>query len=622
VEEALTSDVVRARDGDRDAFARVVTAFRDTAVATAYGWLGDREAALDASQDAFLDAFRLLGQLSDPKAFAGWLRRIVVKHCDRVSRRRVVATTALSDATSLSAANDPADAIDDADRAAALRVAVELLAPSARIVVALRYVAGMPAPAIASYLELPPTTVEHRLRAARRRLREVLTMNEPLMDVRPTEEFTDEIRLFLAVRAGDADAVRAMLAARPELAEAEENWDRDLARRGLAPHPQHGTPLVRAVERGDRKVIEALLDAGAAVDGACGCATGERPLWTAVAFGRADIARLLLERGAAPDGAIPSGVTALHLAAMRGDRELTDLLLAAGADPDARDVGGRTAADWVVAKMPTVGTASAHLETGIKAIELLCPVPRGGVIRQEPGYGMGHAVLLLELSYRLTARPNTSVVWCGFEQQPYDRVDLGAELREAGLGGRVPVVVAPRADGDAACRDVFANTVELSKHRALQRGEDVVLVVFEEIGFASAVEAELPSCGLYGDGSLSAIVAGPLRDLPNDLPPIAAPYDGRIVFDGGRASRGMWPAIGPSSMRRSDERSVTIDARAILASDDAFDTPVGSRLHAYLSQPFAVGEPFTATDATCVSRDQVLAEVESLLRGTRSPTNT
>jgi RNA polymerase sigma factor (sigma-70 family) len=615
VEDALASDVARAGEGDRDAFARVVAAFRDTAIATAYGWLGDRESALDASQEAFLDAYRLLGQLSDPAAFPGWLRRIVVKHCDRATRRRSFATAPMAEATVIGTIDDHARAIDDANRATTLRTAVERLVASERIVVALHYVAGMSQSAIASYLELPPTTVEHRLRAARRRLKEALTMDEPLTEVRATEAFDDEIRLFLAVRAGDVDTVRSMLAARPELAEAEENWDRDLARRGLVPHPQHGTPLVRAVERGNRSVVEALLDGGAAPDGACGCATGETPLWTAVAFGRTDLVRLLLERGASAAAAIPSGVTPLHVAVMRGDGELTELLLAAGADEEARDVGGRTAADWM---RPTEGSGSppasgSHLETGIKAIELLCPLPRGGVIRQEPGFGLGHAVLLLELSHRLSVRPNTSVVWCGFEQQPYDRVDLGAELREAGLEGRVPVVVAPRRDGEAACRDVFENTVELSKHRALQTGEDVVLVIFEEAGFASTIEAALPSCGRHGTGSLSAIVTGPLRDVTDDLPPLAAPYDGRIAFDVRRAQRSLWPAIGASSMRRIDEHPVGAEARAVLAADDSFDTPVGSPLHEYLAQPFVVGQPFTATDATWVSRDQVLSDVAAIL---------
>jgi RNA polymerase sigma factor (sigma-70 family) len=624
VDESLVADVTLAREGDRDAFSRVVAAFRDTAVATAYGWLGDREAALDATQEAFADAYRLLGRLVQPAAFPGWLRRIIIKHCDRITRRRALLTTPLVEAPAVVDSRDPSEDVGDALRAESLRRAVDALDPSERIVVALHYVADMSQPSIASYLELPLTTVEHRVRAARRKLREVLTMNEPLAELRPSQRFDDDIRLFLAIRASDADGVRHLISQRPELVEAEEDWDPDYARRGILPHPQHGTPLVRAVERGDRSVVEALLDGGASPNGACGCATAERPLWTAATFGRADLVRLLLDRGASPDAPIGSGVTPLHVAAMRGATDVVEVLLAGGADADALDASGRTAAQWAELKGFTAikdrltdGGATpseTHLETGIKALELFCPLPRGGIIRQEPGNGLGHAVLLLELTSRLSGRPRTTVAWCGFEQRPYDRADLAAELREGGLEGRIPLLVAPSSEGDAACRETFANTIEHSRHRAQQTGEDVVLVVFAEAGLASAIEAALPAFGVHGAGSLSAIVAGPLREIPGEPEPLKAPYDGRIVFDAHRAQHRMWPAVGPASALRCGEHATTLAARAALEAPDAFDAGPGCALHAYLCQPFEVGEPFTAAPSTWVSRREVLSDVAELLR--------
>lgn len=618
----LIADVIRAREGDRDAFARVVSAFRDTALATAYGWLGDREAALDVSQEAFADAYRLLTSLHDPAAFPGWLRRIVVKHCDRITRRRAFVTTPMVDASTVDNGHDPSAAVDEALRAASVRRAVESLDPDERIVVTLHYVADMSQRDIASYLELPVTTVEHRVRAARRKLREALTMNESPSDVRTDERFDDHIKLFLAIRAGDAVGVRQIAARRPDVLTAQEDWDAEYARRGILPHPQHGTPLVRAVERGDVDVVTALLDGGAPPDAPCGCATGESPLWTAAAFGRAELVRVLLERGASPNASIGNGVTALHAAAMRGAPDVVELLVAAGADVDVADGGGRTAAAWAELKgTPAFADAltdrtnadERFLATGIKAVELLCPLPRGGIVRQEAGYGLGHAVLLLELSARLSRRPGTTVAWCGFEQRPYDRADMAAELREGGIADRIPLLVAPTSDGDAACRETFANTVEHSRYRAEQTGEDVVLIVFDEHGFTAAVEAALPSFGVHGSGSLSAIVAGPLRELPDEPAPLVAPYDGRIVFDRRRGACQMWPAIGARSHLRGDEHPTTVTARAALDADDAFESPNGSRLHAYLCQPFEVGEPFTATPATWVSREQVLVDVAELL---------
>ena len=79
--------VERAQRGDLAAFAELVVAFQDLAVGTAFGWLGEIELARDATQEAFLDAHLHLRDLREPAAFPAWLRTLVVKHCDRVTRR-------------------------------------------------------------------------------------------------------------------------------------------------------------------------------------------------------------------------------------------------------------------------------------------------------------------------------------------------------------------------------------------------------------------------------------------------------------------------------------------------------------------------------------------------------
>ncbi len=79
--------VERAQRGDLAAFAELVVRFQDLAVGTAFGWLGEIEPARDVSQEAFLEAHLHLGQLREPAAFPAWLRTLVIKHCDRVTRR-------------------------------------------------------------------------------------------------------------------------------------------------------------------------------------------------------------------------------------------------------------------------------------------------------------------------------------------------------------------------------------------------------------------------------------------------------------------------------------------------------------------------------------------------------
>ena len=75
-----------AQAGDELAFAELVRSHQDRAVAYATAILGDYHLAEDAAQEAFVDAYRQLRSLRAPEAFGGWLRTIVFKHCDRLTR--------------------------------------------------------------------------------------------------------------------------------------------------------------------------------------------------------------------------------------------------------------------------------------------------------------------------------------------------------------------------------------------------------------------------------------------------------------------------------------------------------------------------------------------------------
>ena len=86
-EKPYVAVVERAQSGDLAAFAELVVAFQDLAVGTAFSWLREIERARDATQEAFLEAHLHLRELREPAAFPAWLRTLVVKHCDRVTRR-------------------------------------------------------------------------------------------------------------------------------------------------------------------------------------------------------------------------------------------------------------------------------------------------------------------------------------------------------------------------------------------------------------------------------------------------------------------------------------------------------------------------------------------------------
>lgn len=84
--------VNRARSGDLDAYGRIVEATQSMAYAAAVSVLRDPALAEDATQNAYLRAFRRLQDVQDPAAFSAWLRRVVITAALnlRRSRRRML----------------------------------------------------------------------------------------------------------------------------------------------------------------------------------------------------------------------------------------------------------------------------------------------------------------------------------------------------------------------------------------------------------------------------------------------------------------------------------------------------------------------------------------------------
>ncbi|MCX5759846.1 MAG: RNA polymerase subunit sigma, partial [Candidatus Hydrogenedentes bacterium] len=78
--------IERSRAGDLDAFTEVLRRFQDMAHGYAYSSLGDFHLAQDVAQEAFVEAYYKLDALREPAAFPGWFRRILSKHCDRITR--------------------------------------------------------------------------------------------------------------------------------------------------------------------------------------------------------------------------------------------------------------------------------------------------------------------------------------------------------------------------------------------------------------------------------------------------------------------------------------------------------------------------------------------------------
>ncbi|MFE6409917.1 RNA polymerase sigma factor [Streptomyces sp. NPDC057837] len=183
----------RIRAGDAQAFAQL---FREHAQAVhghALRWLGDPSTAEDVVSLTFLEAWRLRDRLLHDDAFAArtgqeddvgdglraWLFGIatnVLRNTRRAARRHRAALDRLPDRrTGPDVEPDFADALvgrmEDAERLAAARAALEQLRPREREVFALCVWSGLSYADAAVALDVPVSTVRSRLSRARQRLR-------------------------------------------------------------------------------------------------------------------------------------------------------------------------------------------------------------------------------------------------------------------------------------------------------------------------------------------------------------------------------------------------------------------------------------------------------------------
>lgn len=374
--ETLSRLIDKAQQGDLTAFGDLVRRYQDMAVGYAYAILHDRPLAEDAAQEAFLEAQRALPQLREANAFPAWLRRVVFKQCDRLTRGKQPQLVELTETLAMATAGQPEAFVEVGEMQKSLRDAVQSLSGEERTVITLFYMSDYSHEQIAAFLELPLATVNNRLRRARKRLKErmMAMVQEELQQQRPSrnDDFAERVLAFIsAADAGYVEEVATFLAADPTLVDAK----------GQA---RYSTRAVRALHYalnyGHVAVIEQLLAAGADIN----AKADERwaPIHYALRGAHPELAQLLLARGAQVDiyaaaglGDLaqvqrlvtakpvlvqqrgPGGATALHFATTA---PVATYLLAQGADVAAADDRGRSPLLWQAENQAVVAVLAAH----------------------------------------------------------------------------------------------------------------------------------------------------------------------------------------------------------------------------------------------------------------------
>lgn len=172
--------VAAAHRGDRAAFAELVKTYQRRAYAAAYGYVGNREDAMDLAQDAFARAYRAMHRFDPEMPFYPWLHQIVRNVClnflKRKRRRGEQSLDELMD-QGFDARDDnrtPTGEAELVDLKHHLAVALKELSPDQQEIIRLRHLLDLSYAEIAESLGVPQGTVMSRLHAARKNLKKVL----------------------------------------------------------------------------------------------------------------------------------------------------------------------------------------------------------------------------------------------------------------------------------------------------------------------------------------------------------------------------------------------------------------------------------------------------------------
>lgn len=183
-EPALIS---QAQQGDLEAFNRLILAYQSQVYNLALRLMGDPASASDATQEAFISAFRGLRRFRGG-SFKAWLLRIVRNACyDEFRRWSRRPTTSLDDVSPYlvgpepegsvkltSTDESPEEAMESAELAQAIQDCLDRLQPDSRILAVLVDVQGHNYQEAAAVIGKPIGTVKSRLSRARAKLRDCL----------------------------------------------------------------------------------------------------------------------------------------------------------------------------------------------------------------------------------------------------------------------------------------------------------------------------------------------------------------------------------------------------------------------------------------------------------------
>lgn len=175
-ENPIRDMVLRAREGDREAYGELAERFQSTVYGVALARLRNHTEAQELTQDVLLHGMQKLSQLRDVEAFPGWLRQITVRMAiNRVQRVKPLHPTEQEVLESAEAVTtNPLEEMVKAEQRDELWVALRKLKAIDRKTLVAFYLRDLSLKEMAAEDEVPVGTIKRRLHVARNRLKLML----------------------------------------------------------------------------------------------------------------------------------------------------------------------------------------------------------------------------------------------------------------------------------------------------------------------------------------------------------------------------------------------------------------------------------------------------------------
>jgi F-type H+-transporting ATPase subunit beta len=336
---------------------------------------------------------------------------------------------------------------------------------------------------------------------------------------------------------------------------------------------------------------------------------------------------------------------------------------------DGAPLGG---VEWQSIHRPPVPLArraisSEIFETGIKVIDLLCPLERGGKAGLFGGAGVGKTVLITEMIHNVVGRYGGVSLFCGIGERSREAEELYRDIRSAGVLDRTVMVFGQMNEPPGVRFRVGHAALTIAEYFRDRSRRDVLLLIDNILRFiqagseVSGLMARIPSRVGYQptlgtelaelEERISSTASGAITSIQavyvpaDDFTDPAATHtfahlSASVILSRKRASQGLYPAVDPL---RSDSKMLTPpvvgrrhyriagavrrtlaeyeelkDIIAMLGLEELSERDRATvararRLERFLTQPFFTTEQFTGRPGRQVELDTTLEGCERLL---------